>query len=269
MPQGGLFGWSFNDVEAGVLKYPWSTELGAPRPLGVGGLTWNPVLLGSAGTAYFVNRFRDGPLAGNESTYTTYSLGLGAGARIGLLPDLSVCPPSASSTRTPRTTSTRGPNPDARPSRRSTGSSSTGTRTRSRFVPSLALRYRPSFGRVTLGLTSSYTYFATVPIERSTEAYSFTSESQVWNNRVEVDVVTPWAVAGWPILVGGFLNRAELYGGLRQSLKTDHYYSTGAHVALDPKGRLWKVTEVGVAGSYFWAESFSGWTLGIDWAVAF
>ena len=136
-------------------------------------------------------------------------------------------------------------------------------------MPSLALRYRPTFGRVTLGLTSTYTYFATVPIARSTEAYSFTSESQVWNNRVEVDVVTPWAVAGWPILVGGFFNRAELFGGLRQSLKTDHYYSTGAHVALDPKGRLWKVTQVGLAGSYFWAESFSGWTLGIDWAVAF
>ncbi len=49
VPQGGLFGWSFNDVEAGVLKYPWSTELGAPRPLGVGGLTWTPVILGLGG----------------------------------------------------------------------------------------------------------------------------------------------------------------------------------------------------------------------------
>ena len=122
---------------------------------------------------------------------------------------------------------------------------------------------------MTVGLTSTYTYFATVPIERSTDAYSFTSESQTWNNRVEVDVVTPWAVAGWPLVVGGFFNRGELYGGLRQSLKTDHYYSTGARVALDPQGRLWKVTRIGLAGSYFWSESFSGWTLGIDWVVAF
>ena len=39
--------------------------------------------------------------------------------------------------------------------------------------------------------------------------------------------------------------------------------------ACDPKGRLWKVTRLGLAGSYFWSDSFSGWTLGIDWAVAF
>ncbi|HSD29023.1 MAG TPA: hypothetical protein VLL75_17115 [Vicinamibacteria bacterium] len=94
-PQGGLFGWGFNDV----LEYPWSTELGAPRPLGTGGLTWTPVILGSVGTAYV--------------------------------------------------------------------------------------------------------------------------------------------------------------------------YSTGGHIALDPKGRLWKVTEVGLAGSYFWSDAFSGWTFGIDLAVAF
>ena len=47
VPQGGLFGWSFNGVDAGILKYPWSVELGAPRPLGTSGLTWTPVLLGS------------------------------------------------------------------------------------------------------------------------------------------------------------------------------------------------------------------------------
>ena len=268
-PQGGLFGWGFNDVDAGVLKYPWSTELGAPRPLGAGGLTWTPVLLGSVGTAYFTNQFRDGPLAGNESTYTTYSLGLGAGPRIGLLPDLSVLPSFSllyAYTENDFDAGTEG----GRAAEQAVDGRLVNWHTHTlTFIPSLALRYRPTFGRVTLGLTSTYTYFATVPIARSTEAYSFTSESQVWNNRVEVDVVTPWTVAGWPLLAGGFVNRADLFGGIRQSLKSDHFYSTGAHVGLDPKGRLWKVTEVGLAGSYFWSDAFSGWTFGIDLAVAF
>src|SRR6185369_8161129 len=79
LPQGGLFGWQFNEADARILKYPWSTELGAPRALGVGGLEWTPVLLGSIG-------------AGNISTYDTYSVGLGAGPRIWLLPGLSVLP---------------------------------------------------------------------------------------------------------------------------------------------------------------------------------
>jgi hypothetical protein len=40
-------------------------------------------------------------------------------------------------------------------------------------------------------------------------------------------------------------------------------------VPLDPKGRPWKLTRIGLAGSYFWSDSFSGWTLGIDRAVVF
>jgi hypothetical protein len=76
VPQAGLFKWSFNDVDAGILKYPWSAEAGTARPLGLAGLTWTPVILGSAGIGYFTNRFQDGVLAGNESTYTTYSVGV-------------------------------------------------------------------------------------------------------------------------------------------------------------------------------------------------
>lgn len=137
------------------------------------------------------------------------------------------------------------------------------------FIPSLELRYRPTFGRLTLGLTSSYAYYATVPLARSTQAYSFESESHVWSNRLEADVATPWAVRGWPIVTGGFVNRADLLGGLRQSLKAGHVYSTGGHIGLDPRGRLWNVSRVGLAGSYFWTDAFSGWTLGLEVQLAF
>ncbi len=126
------------------------------------------------------------------------------------------------------------------------------------FIPSLELRYRRPFGPVTITLTSAYTYFATTPIARSTEAYSFTSESQVWSNRVELGVMTPWSVARWPVLVGGFFERTDLWGGLRESLKADYVHAVGGHVALDPGGRLWKMSEIGVAASYFWSGSFSG-----------
>ena len=266
MPQGGFFTWSFNDVDAGVLKYPWGVELGDPRPLGAGGLTWTPVLLGSAGTAYFANNFRDGPLAGNESTYTTYSLGLGGGPRIGLLPNLSALLTFSLLYAYTENDFDAGTDGGRAAEQAVDGRLVNWHAHTLTFIPAVALRYRPTFGRVTLGLASTYTYFATVPVVRSTEAYSFTSDSQVWNNRLDVEVVTPWSVAGWPLLAGGFVQRGELSGGLRDSLKADHVYSVGAHVALDPRGRLWKVTQIGLAGTYFWADSFSGWTLGVDWA---
>jgi hypothetical protein len=269
VPQAGLFGWQFNDVDASILKYPWSTELGAPRPLGAGGLRWTPVLLGSIGTARFANHFREGPLEGNTSTYHTYSLGLGAGPRIGLLPDLSVLPSFSLLYAYTENDFDAGTDRGRGAQQAIDGRLVDWHAHTLTFIPSIEVRYRPTFGRVTLGLSSTYTYFATVPVARSTEAYSFTSDSQVWNNRLEVDVVTPWAIAGWPVLAGGFFQRTELWGGLRESLKSDHVYSVGGHVALDPGGRLWKVTQIGLAGSYFWSGSFSGWTLGIDWSVAF
>ncbi len=266
VPQGGLFTWSFNGVDAGVLKYPWIVELGDPRPVGGSGLTWTPVLLGSAGTAYFVNKFPDGPLAGNESTYTTYSLGLGAGSRLGLLPDLSLLPSFSVLYAYTENDFDAGTEPGRAAEQAVDGRLVNWHTHTLTFIPALALRYRPTFGRVTLGLVSTFTYFATVPVARSTEAYSFTSESQVWNNRIEIDVVTPWSVAGWPLLVGGSFERADLFGGLRDSLKAGHFYAVGGYVALDPKDRLWKVKQIGLAGSYFWSDSFSGWTLGVDWA---
>jgi hypothetical protein len=268
-PQGGLFRWGFNDVDASVLKYPWSVDLGEARRLGSGGLTYVPVLLGSAGTASFVNHFSEGPLAGSESTYRTYSAGLGAGPRIALVPDLSVLPAvsllyaytendfDAGSDRTPATEA-------AIEGRLVNWHTHTLT-----FIPSLELRYRPTFGPLTLGLTSSYAYFRTVPIARSTKAYSFDSESQTWSNRADVELRTPWAIAGWPVLLGGFLNRIETFGGISETVKADHVYATGGHVGLDPGGRLWMVKRVGLAGSYFWTRAFSGWTFGIELDLTF
>lgn len=269
VPQAGLFGWQFNNVDATIIKYPWNLELGGPRPLGAGSLAWAPVLLGSAGVAHFANHFQGGPLEGSTSTYSTYSLGLGAGPRVWLLPELSLLPSFsllyAYTENDFDAGSDRGRGAEQAVDGRLVNWH-THTMT---MVPSLELRYRKTWGPATLELTSTYAYFATVPIARSTEAYSFTSDSQVWANRAQLELATPWALWDWPIVVGAFFGRAELGGGLSESLKTDHVYSAGGRVALDPRGRLWKLARIGVAGSYFWSGSFSGWTLGLDWAVPF
>jgi hypothetical protein len=269
VPQGGLFGWQFNGVDASVLKYPWSVELGDPRPLGPGELAWRPVILGTVGVTRFTNHFRDGPLAGSQSTYETYSATLGAGPRLWLLPEVSVLPAFSLAYAYTENDFDAGRAQESAVAQAVDGRLVNWHAHTLTFVPSLRLRYRQTFGPLTVDATSSYAYFATVPVARSTEAYSFTSDSQVWSNRLELEVVTPWAVAGWPLVAGGFGGRAELGGGLRDSLKTDHVYSVGGHVALDPGGRLWKLTQIGVAGSYFWSGAFTGWTLGVDWSVGF
>jgi hypothetical protein len=227
------------------------------------------VILGAVGTTQFTNLFTDGPLTGSRSTYGTYSAALGAGPRLWLRPEVSVLPAFSLAYAYTENDFDAGSAQESAVEQAVEGRLVNWHAHTLTFIPSLQLRYRQAFGPLTVEFTSTYAYFATIPVARSTGAYSFTSDSQVWSNRLALEVVTPWAVAGWPLVVGGFVDRADLGGGLRDSLKTDHVYSVGSHVALDPRGRLWKLTRIGVAGSYFWSGAFTGWTLGIDWSVGF
>jgi hypothetical protein len=149
-PQAGFFTWQFNDVDAGILKYPWSVEIDRPRPLGLVGLTWTPVILGSVGTGSFTNHFEDGVLAGSESTYTTYSAGLGAGPRIGLLPGLSLLPSFSVLYAYTENDFDAGNDPGRRAEAAVDGRLVNWHTHTVTFIPALALRYRPTFGRVTV-----------------------------------------------------------------------------------------------------------------------
>ena len=147
---------------------------------------------------HFANHFADGPLAGNTSTYDTYSVGLGAGPRIWLLPELCVLPSFSLLYAYTENDFDAGTGAGEAVEQAADGRLVNWHTHTLTFIPSLELRYRRPFGPVTITLTSTYTYFATTPIARSTEAYSFTSDSQVWSNRVELGVTTPWSVARSP-----------------------------------------------------------------------
>ena len=54
-------------------------------------------------------------------------------------------------------------------------------------VPGMEARYRHLFGSVQLTVKSLFKYFNTQPIERSTTALSFESDSKWWLNEVDVE----------------------------------------------------------------------------------
>jgi hypothetical protein len=68
---------------------------------------------------------------------------------------------------------------------------------------------------------------------------------------------------------GAHFARAELFDGLEQSLRTDHIYDTGARFVIDLLGALWGVEWIGIGGSYFWSDHFSGWSVGVDIRLRF
>ena len=268
---GGAFVFDASDADAeiDVFRLAGRGGLGSPRPIGDSGIGWNLVFEGGIGGATIDNQYKTGALDGNESSTDTISASLAAGVRFTFLEHFSVAPTfGIIYSHTENEFKAR---------------TDTGRALLAQFdgilvnwdadvitlVPSVEGRYRQRFGPMTVELTSLYRYFETQPIRRSTEALSFVSHSQWWRNRLDVDFRLPLYAFGRQFRTGASFARAELFDGLEQSLQTDHIYDTGARFVVDLLGVLWGVEWIGVGGSYFWSDHFSGWSVGVDIRVRF
>ena len=137
------------------------------------------------------------------------------------------------------------------------------------LVPGIEGRYRHLFGPIQLTVKSLFKYFHTEPIERSSTALSFESSSEWWLNEVDVEWRMPVYVWSRQLRTGAYFSRCELFGGLEESLKTDHLYQAGGRLVVDIQGLLWHVEYVGVGAGYFWSDKFSGWSIGVEISFAF
>ncbi len=59
------------------------------------------------------------------------------------------------------------------------------------------------------------------------------------------------------------------YGDLRKGfsesqLNVNYVNEIHGRVVLDFLNKLWKVKWLGLGGSYFWGEQFTGWSVGVD-----
>ncbi len=273
--QNGVSGGAFlfdaddSDSEIDVFRFTGRGDLSRPRPIGDSGIGWSLVFEGGIGAATIDNHYKTGDLTGNESSTDTISASLAAGVRFTFREHFSVAPTfGIIYSHTENEFKAR---------------TDTGRALLAQFdgtlvnwdadvitlVPGVEGRYRQRFGPMTVELTSLYRYFETQPIRRSTEALSFESHSQWWRNRLDVDFRLPLHAFGRQFRTGVHFARAELFDGLEQSLRTDHIYDTGARFVVDLLGVLWGVEWIGIGGSYFWSDHFSGWSAGVDIRLRF
>jgi hypothetical protein len=266
---GGTYASDVNDSLVDVFKITGRGDLSSPRPIGDSSVGWNLVLEGGIGHVTTDNRFRTNVLAGNESSIETFSASLGGGVRFTFLERFSIAPTFGliySHTENEFTARTE--------AGRAVLSAFDGTLVNwdadlITLVPAIEGRYRQPLGPVTIEITSLYKYFDTRPIHRSTEVLSFESHSQWWRNELDVDLRLPLYVFGRQLRTGVYFARSELMDGLEQSFRSDHLYDTGARFVVDLVGALWKVEWIGLGGSYFWSDNFSGWSIGIDIRLKF
>ena len=261
-------GWKLNDAEGTIYRIPWGFELWDPTPLGNSGMMWSPEIIGGLGYGWFVNHFNNNVLAGNESDFQTLALALGTGPRIyfgesgfSILPAFSLLYAYTDNHFDANTPLGQVVVANGRYVNWNAQTIS--------FVPSFGLQYKKTFGQWTPKITSDFAYYNTQPITRSTDALSFSSDSDIWANKFDMDYLTPWAVFDCPIHFGGDVSRIDLFQGLRGALGTDHFYQTNGRMTFDVLNRFWKFSYVGVSGGYFWCQAFTGYSLGLEASVKF
>ncbi|HVU26647.1 MAG TPA: Solitary outer membrane autotransporter beta-barrel domain [Verrucomicrobiae bacterium] len=261
-------GWKLNNADGTIYKLPWKFGLNEPTPIGDSEIKWTPVLEGGAGYGEFENHFENNVLAGNESDYDTIALSLGAGPRFYFSDSgFSVLP--AFDFLFAHTENHFFAHTLAGEAVLANGQFVNWQVWTISFVPSFELRYKKTFGHWTPEFTSGYAYFHTIPISRSTDAISFRSNSMVWANKIDLDYLTDWKLRDCPIHFGGDFSRTDLYGGLRESMNTDHYYQTDGRVTFDVAGKFWKIATVGLSAGYFWSGAFNGYSVGLEGSLKF
>ena len=269
---GGTYTSKVNDTDLSITRVTGRGDAGPKRPLGDTGLLWSPIIEGGIGYGTFHNHFDGGVLDGNKSTVTSLAAFLGGGVRFTIWEDWSLAPTFgiiyAHTENDFEAQNEAGQNvlrlAGSRANTLVNWSADTIT-----IVPGMEARYRHLFGSVQLTVKSLFKYFNTQPIERSTTALSFESDSKWWLNEVDVEWRMPLYLWGRQLRTGAYFGRAELSGGVEDTLKTDHLYQAGGRFVMDIQGLLWHVEYVGLGAGYFWADKFSGWTVGAEISFAF
>jgi hypothetical protein len=74
---------------------------------------------------------------------------------------------------------------------------------------------------------------------------------------------------GHELRTGGYFERTELYGDVKEGLIVDHINEVHGRLVLDYLNQFWKVQWIGIGGSYVWGTNIRGWTFGADVAFRF
>jgi hypothetical protein len=262
---GGIYSFRGGSIaDLTLTKIGGGGDVAAPRPLGLGGIKWAPVLQGNLGAFAVNNDFESGYLAGNRAQYETHAVQFGGGARFYFGEHLSLAPLfSGLYGHTANEFHAGNPLGEA------IKAAGSGTLVDWQVdtwsaVPAVELKYDWLWGRTAFEFRSRLNYFHTESFESSSPLVGVEGNSQTWENKLDVDVPLGWRCLKGELHTGGFFSRTELFGDAVQGLSLTGFYTLNGRFVWAPLGRLLKLRWVGLGASYFWGNNFQGWTAGVD-----
>jgi hypothetical protein len=264
---GGIYTFRGGAVaDLSITKLGGGGNIGPIRPLGETGLKWAPVLLGNIGSISAANEFPNGYLQGNKSVYDVLAVQLGGGARFYFTDHLSLAP-----TLSGIYAHTKNEFQPLNAIGSAVKAAAQGTYVDWQIDtwsidPAADAQYEWMWGRVTLTLGSRYSYFHTESFYSTSPVVNVYGDSQIWQNKIDVDIPIGLTVFGQEFHTGGFFARTELFGGAADGLGANHVYIVNGRFVVDLLGKAWawKVKWLGIGASYFFNQQLEGWSAGVD-----
>jgi len=270
---GGAYKSSGNNdknTDVSVTKFGGSGEIGAPRQLGNLDIGWQPLLQGNMGYLTATRSYQNLVNGGDASQDKTFAIQFGGGARFWFDDHFSIAPTFMGmyghTENNYHAVSAFGQTYQYAASREGLINWSADTWT---IRPSVNVQYQYTWQRTIFTLSSEPTYFYTETFNSSSSAAEFNGASEMWANKIDVDIPLGVELWGHELRTGGFFSRTDLYGGLRDGLNTNDYYEGRARIVLDCLDQIWKFQWIGVGVSRLWGGDFTGWSYGVDVAFRF
>jgi hypothetical protein len=267
---GGIYTFRGGSVaDLNLTRIGGGGDIASPRSLGIGEMSWAPVLQGNLGRLQAGNEFSQGYLQGNRSNYDTRAALFGFGARFYFTPGISLAPVFSGIYA-----HTENEFLPATPLGQVIKDVGSGTIVDWQVdtwsvVPGLDFRFDWTWGRTAFEFRSRYNFYHTESFESPSPFVAVNGDSQTWENKLDADIPLGWHLLGCELHTGGFFSRTELFGGAAEGLNTSSFYTVNGRLVLDPNGKLWKLRWFGFGASYFWGNQFQGWSAGIDLSLKF
>lgn len=258
------------NADINVSKFGGSGDIYPIRPLGDTGIGWQPQLQGSMGYLTAKNNYNNFINGGDTTENKTFAIQFGGGARFWFNDSFSIAPTVMGmyghTENNYTAVSAFGIANQAEASREGLINWNADTWT---IRPSLNLQYQQTWHRTIFTLSSEPTYFHTESFQSSSSLVDVNGDSEMWANKIDVDVPLGVELWGHELRTGGYFSRTDLFGDLKSGLNTDYYYDAHGRIVLDFLDQLWKVQWIGIGVSHLWGGSFTGWSYGVDVAFRF
>ena len=259
-----------SDYTADVTKFGGSGEFADLRQLGDFNIAWRPRVQGNMGTVDWHNTFTAPLLEGDVSKTKAFGIQFGGGARFWFTDEFSIAPTimgmygHTTNEYTARSAFMLENLADAKAMGLIDWSADTWT-----IRPAVNFQYEYTWRRSVITLSSDVMYYHTGILQSSNSNIDVEGDSELWSNKLDIDVPLNRMVFGHELRTGGYLERTDLFGNLRSGLNSNTINEVHGRLVLDFLNELWLTQWIGLGGSYYWGPNVTGWSAGIDFYLVF